>query len=305
METSGTEWIAVDWGTTRLRCWLVGSAGEVLKSMSSEDGMGSLKPNEFEPALLKLLGDDLQADRQVSTIACGMVGARQGWTEAAYVAVPCYPPDCTNATFAPVADKRLRVIILPGLSQTEPADVMRGEETQIAGYLANYPNFRGTLCLPGTHTKWVKIDGGQIRSFTTFMTGDLFAAITRHTVLRHSIDFDWDDQAFDNAVDEALRAPDSVSALLFNLRAGDLLENRNTGFANARASGLLMGLELAGARTYWEAKDIALVGSEQLCTRYARALEIAGQKATLTDGDHMVLSGLKSAYASLAITDGS
>ena len=112
----------------------------------------------FEPALLELVGDWLPRDRQTPVIACGMVGARQGWVEVPYRQAPCKPVFFDTFGRPETSDPRLTVMILAGIKQIEPApDVMRGEETQIAGFLLDDPRFEGVLCLPGTHTKWVRI----------------------------------------------------------------------------------------------------------------------------------------------------
>ena len=114
-----------------------------------------------------------------------MVGARQGWIEAPYASVPCTP---ATQTIAPECrDPRLEMHILAGIRQLHPPDVMRGEETQIAGVLLREPGFEGVICLPGTHTKWAEVAGGIITSFQTFMTGELFGLLSTQSVLRHSM----------------------------------------------------------------------------------------------------------------------
>ena len=134
------DWIAVDWGTSNLRAWAMGASG-VLDHGESHEGMGTLSRDGFEPALLRVVSPWLQDGRVMPVIACGMVGARQGWIEAVYRAVPCSPVSAAQMTVAPTSDSRIRVHIAPGLSQDRPADVMRGEETQIAGALALNPGF--------------------------------------------------------------------------------------------------------------------------------------------------------------------
>jgi 2-dehydro-3-deoxygalactonokinase len=182
---SYADWIAVDWGTTHLRAWAMAEDGTVRAEARSDDGMGHLARDAFEPALLSLIEPWLGAG-PMDVLACGMVGSRQGWVEAPYVAVPAKP---TNLTPVPVTtrDPRLRVSILPGLKQDAPPDVMRGEETQIAGFLAAALGFDGVLCLPGTHAKWVQISAGEVVSFRTFMTGELFDLLSAVSVLRHSV----------------------------------------------------------------------------------------------------------------------
>lgn len=288
--------LAIDWGTTHLRVWLLDTEGQVLAQRQSDRGMGKLAPHEFEPALLDLVDDWLAADQVIQATACGMVGARQGWIEADYAELP-YRPAQGNATNAPCADPRLAVQILPGLCQRQPhADVMRGEETQIAGYLASDTNFSGVICLPGTHTKWVRIDNGVIRQFQTVMTGELFALLSQQSVLRHSVNSDdWDAAAFSTALTAALAEPARVVAQLFQLRAADLLEGQAAASAKARLSGLLIGLELAGTRAYWQQQAVVLIGDESLCQRYVEGLATQGITAQHHDATAMTLAGLRAA----------
>ncbi len=177
------DWIAVDWGSSNLRAWAVGADGGTLAEASAGTGAIALAPDAFEGALLALVGDWLAEGRRTDVIVCGMAGARGGWTEAAYATVPC-PPGPRAFARPPVADPRLAVRILPGLRQDAPADVMRGEETQIAGLVAGEPGFDGVACLPGTHTKWCHVSAGEVVSFASYMTGEIFALLAGSSVLR-------------------------------------------------------------------------------------------------------------------------
>lgn len=284
-------WIAVDWGTTHLRATAMGGAGPLAQA-GSADGMGSLKPDQFEAALLALIGPWLTAP-VTPVIACGMVGSRQGWAEAKYRAVPCTPVAADALTRVATKDSRITVHIAPGLRQDSPADVMRGEETQIAGALALHPEFDGVFCLPGTHSKWVHVSAGEVVSFQTFMTGELFALLSTQSVLRHSIAAEgFDDTAFDTAVSDALSRPERIAARLFTLRAQSLLTDAAPIVARSRLSGLLIGIELAAAKPYWLGQPVTLIGAETLCDHYARALRAQGlAPSTLTAAD-CTLAGL-------------
>lgn len=286
------EWIAVDWGTTHLRATAMGGAGP-LAHASSTDGMGSLSPNQFEPALLALIDPWLTASHTTLVIACGMVGSRQGWAEAKYRAVPCAPVAPDALTRVATNDLRISVHIAPGLRQTTPADVMRGEETQIAGALALMPGFDGVMCLPGTHSKWVHISAGEVVSFQTFMTGELFALLSTQSVLRHSIAADgFDEAAFDTGLSDALSRPDRIAARLFTLRAEGLLTEASPIAARSRLSGLLIGIELAAAKPYWLGQPVTLIGAETLCSHYARALLAQGLTPTTLSAADCTLAGL-------------
>ncbi|MDU9005188.1 2-dehydro-3-deoxygalactonokinase [Sedimentitalea todarodis] len=296
------EWIAVDWGTSNLRAWVFGPDNTLIARLGSDHGMASLTPDAFEGILLDLIGPHL-GDATTPAVCCGMVGARQGWQEAAYVTVPCTPPGAREATYVFANDPRIAPLILPGLQQTTPADVMRGEETQIAGYLAEHAVFDGVLCLPGTHTKWVQISAGEIVSFRTFMTGELFALLTGSSVLRHSVQTEgWDDAGFADAVRDALGSPQNFASRLFGVRAETLINDMPADVARSRLSGLLIGLELAGARAYWLGQQIAVVGDPILSRLYKVALYQQGVPVALADGDAMTLAGLKTAYKSLKET---
>ncbi|MGR3322527.1 MAG: 2-dehydro-3-deoxygalactonokinase [Pseudooceanicola sp.] len=291
------DWIAADWGTTHLRIWAIGQEGEVLASRQSDRGMGRLAPAEFEPALLDL-ASDLVPEDGCDVLICGMAGARQGWAEAPYAGLP-WRPEATGAVQVRTADPRLSVRILPGLMQADPPDVMRGEETQAAGYLASVPNFDGVLCLPGTHTKWIRCAAGVIVEFRTFMTGELFSALGSHTILRHGLGAGWDDTSFLEGAAAGFAAPERIGADLFGLRAAGLLGGLTGDAARARLSGLLIGAELAGAAGFWRSSAPVLVGAPGLCALYAHALSAQGCRTTRADAGEMVLSGLRAARLSL------
>ncbi len=288
------DWIAVDWGTSNLRAWAMGPSG-VLASASSDEGMGKLSKAEFEPALLRVIAPWLGA-ASMPVIACGMVGARQGWMEAPYRRTPCAPVASGELMAVPTRDPRLRMMIAPGLCQTKPADVMRGEETQIAGALALLPGFDGVFCLPGTHSKWAHVSAGEVVSFQTFMTGELFALLSQHSVLRHGMAGEGaDEAAFSQGLADAMERPEKISARLFTLRAEGLLNDLPPASARARLSGLLIGLELAAAKPYWLGQRIALIGAEALSARYATALSAQGVASETLDATACTLAGLAAA----------
>lgn len=273
-----------------------------LKEAGSDRGMGQLTREGFEPALLDLVGDWLSDHRQTPVIACGMVGSRQGWTEAPYEAVPSKPLAATMVQ-APTKDPRLRVWVIPGLKQVSPPDVMRGEETQIAGFQAESPDFDGVICLPGTHSKWVHVSAGEVVSFRTFMTGELFACLTDATVLRHSVAaMGWDEAGFAEGLDVTLSRPERLASELFSLRAADLLQDASATVARARLSGLLIGAELAAAKPYWLGQPVAVIGSEASAAPYLAALAAQGVAPIRADGSEMSRRGLRAAYETVKDT---
>jgi 2-dehydro-3-deoxygalactonokinase len=284
-----TEWIAVDWGTSHLRVWAM-QGDTVLKHAQSDKGMVRLDKGGFQPALLDLIEGWL-SDEPIDVIACGMVGARQGWVEAPYSAVPCDPTPVAPIR-VPNTDPRIRAFVVPGLKQIAPPDVMRGEETQIAGFLANRPNWDGVICLPGTHTKWVQVSASEAVSFRTFMTGEMFDLLRGQSVLKHSVGDGWDDTAFAEATADTLSKPEQLAARLFGLRAADLLQGEDGSIARARLSGYLIGAELAATRPYWLGQQLAIIGAEGLSGIYAKALQQQGAFVETANSTQCTLAGL-------------
>lgn len=299
--TAKSSWIAADWGTTNLRIWGLDANGDILAHRSSDQGMGKLGPDGFEPALLALVCDLLPEGAVTPVIICGMAGSRQGWAEAPYKPVPCPPPGLNDATAVASQDPRLDVRILPGIKQSDPNDVMRGEETQIAGFLAGRREFTGLICLPGTHTKWVLVEGGQIVRFRTCMSGETFALLGKKSVLRHSLppddlDNDFDKAAFRKAVEEIMARPQRLAGELFGVRANSLLDGQSPAAASGRLSGLLIGGELAAMASQFDLSQTVLLGSNRIANLYAQALETQGHKSELVDADAITLNGLRIAY---------
>jgi 2-dehydro-3-deoxygalactonokinase len=228
-----------------------------------------------------------------------MVGARQGWTEAGYLDVP--------VPLTAVADRATRVEaagldarILPGLARRDPSqpDVMRGEETQLLGLVLHEPHATGTVCMPGTHSKWVALDDGRVRAFETVMTGELFAVLSQTSILRHSIagaesSGDPDSAAFRAGLADGLSDPRTTISRLFSIRARGLLFGGTGVEAADRLSGLLIGSEIAGVMDRVpHAGSVRLVASGRLAHLYSAALGAAGVRPEIIDADDAVRAGL-------------
>jgi 2-dehydro-3-deoxygalactonokinase len=284
----------VDWGTSSFRLWLVDTAGIVLAERRSEEGMLAASPDGFA-AILEAHLSALGAPADLPVVACGMVGARQGWVEAPYVDTPA-----TIATISAnalrVPDHLRQVHLLPGIAQrhADAPDVMRGEETQLLGLPAT--DGAQIVCLPGTHSKWVEIDDGRIERFATFVTGDLFAAASRHTILRHSVAepaAPFDPGQFRAGFRAGLEQPAEFTNRLFAIRAGALLGAGDRIDGGSALSGLLVGLEFAGARSRFGAIDgMRLVATGPLLDIYRLAAEVAGMVVDVQDAERAVRAGL-------------
>jgi 2-dehydro-3-deoxygalactonokinase len=293
------DWIAVDWGTSNLRAWAM-SGDLPVEARASDRGMGSLTPAEYSGALAELTEGWRSPGRRLPTLVCGMAGARQGWVEAPYLPVPV-APGTEGAVTPPGEVSGLDVRILPGLSQDKPRwDVMRGEETQIAGVLRLSPGFAGTVCLPGTHCKWAAVQDGLVAGFQTFMTGEIFALLSRQSVLRHGMAAEGlDEAAFAAGLEEGMATEGRVWADLFALRAAGLLAGMTPEAARGRLSGLLIGAELLATRSWWLGRRVAVVGEGSLARLYVKALAGQGVAAETIDVGAAVRAGLAAARSAL------
>ena len=284
-----TRLIALDWGTTSLRVYRFGNDGQVAASRQlaagilqvATDGSASGFADAFEQAC----GDWLRAAPASAVIACGMIGSAQGWREAAYLDVPLSVDDL-GRTLTEVGTPSGAVLhIIPGLiARGALPDVMRGEETQVAGAIerggAGHPGDE-RIVLPGTHSKWVRVRDRRIVEFRTFMTGEVFAALCAHTILgrtmRRSAVPDLD--AFDRGVAVA-RSPEARGGILSTMFSTRTLGLVGALSAEAQAdylSGMLIGFEIAAMEDLGERPGpIVLVGGDDLCQRYRRALVALG-----------------------------
>jgi 2-dehydro-3-deoxygalactonokinase len=290
--------IVADWGTSNLRVWGIDHQGKVVNTITNGKGMSSLMPSEFEPYLIGLIENWLPEEKNAKCpiIICGMAGAKTGWKEAAYLKAPCPPINEEKIIQVETEDQRISVSIIPGIMQKSPPDVMRGEETQIAGYLSKNPDFDGIICLPGTHTKWVHISAGEIVSFKTFMTGEIFLSLSEYSILKSSVQSDGLDlTSFLEAFEDTYSNPALLSSKLFGLRAADLLENTSSKLLKSKLSGYLIGSELAGAKSYWLGQNIVMIGNDDLCILYQKALKKLGLNATIENTQSVTLYGLQQA----------
>ncbi len=300
---------AIDWGTTSFRIWLLGKDGTALASRRSGEGMKSCSPEQF-PLILESHLQALGASQDLPAIICGMAGARQGWMEAPYSFTPVAVASLARSAVRIPGTKR-RVRILPGIAQRDPdePEVMRGEETQLLGVTAGLEGDTD-VCLPGTHSKWVRVKDGAVTRFRTYLTGELFGAIRAGTIIaRYEDDASGEHNAiaFAKGVRLGLERTDQFTASLFSIRSGELLGFSEAGTAVSILSGLLIGTEIGAARSLgFAAKGapLQLVVSGPLGQRYADALAIAGVKFTTQDAEAAVIAGLhRAALASFSGAD--
>lgn len=298
MKTGATpELLALDWGTSSLRAFLM-QAGEVVETRQSAHGIQHLPvPGTagFEQAFAGIAGDWLQRWPHLPVVASGMVGSAQGWREAPYVRCPASTRSLAAQGVWVASGLGSDVLIAPGVlfdefDQTpdQLPDVMRGEEIQIAGALALNPEWAERSCfvLPGTHSKWVTVEDGRIVRFSTFLTGELFAVLRQHSILgRLMPELDGLAKPARSAFELGLTtgyssAPGEFSHQIFAARTLGLTGRLPPASLADYLSGLLIGHELvsglagSGGATH---VPLIMIGAPALCERYAYALNHLGR----------------------------
>lgn len=291
---SPTRLIALDWGTSSARAYRLGAAGDVLERREAPLGILHVRSGGFGAALVELLGD--WAALAVPRIAAGMIGSRQGWIEAPYVDCPV---DVAALAAGLVRTPGGEMAIVPGLvcrdSDGVP-DVLRGEETQLAGAVRDdEPDV--VAVLPGTHSKWARVRHGRILDFSTYMTGELYAVLVGHSILGRLASPRADglppaQDAFVAGVRRGLAAS-GLSHAVFGARTRALLGELPADEIGDWLSGVLLGEEIAAARRWLGGAalraPVRVIGSDALAQRYRVALTEGGIAAVAGPPDAAAL----------------
>jgi len=276
--------IAVDWGTSNFRTFKLDADGNILARRFLPKGILRVESGHFNETLRTEVEDWL-AEGERHILLCGMIGSREGWMEAPYLPCPVGIDDLAGSVMeVPFAGADVRLV--PGVAGTDfdgVPEVMRGEETEAMGIL-DACGGAGLVCFPGTHSKWIHLSDGKIVNFVTCMTGELYGALSRNTILERTM-------TKGRAVDEAAfrrgiaRSAESGGLLhhLFGVRTLTLMEQLSEDDSASYLSGLLIGHEVRAAIP--SSGTVHLVGAAPLCTLYAQAIEACGGSATIEDED--------------------
>jgi 2-dehydro-3-deoxygalactonokinase len=290
----GAVLIGLDWGTSSLRAYRVGCGGAVLERRSREAGVLKVERGDFAGALSAAAGDWLRADDGLPVVAAGMVGSRQGWREVPYVPCPAGLAELAGALATVAGPDGRTVWLVPGLVQAAAGfpDVMRGEETQILGALSTPPeDAPRCFVLPGTHSKWAWCAHGRVEGFATYMTGEVYDVLARHSILGRLMagDHGHDAEAFAHGVARARASagapPGQLLRDLFSARTLGLMAELPAEGLSSYLSGLLIGAEAAAALTDTPADHVTILGADALSARYAEAIAAMGARAEIGDAD--------------------
>jgi len=278
--------IAVDWGSTNRRAYLVDGSGKCADEFEDGEGMLSVPPGGFPAAVAQIrekLGDK-------PLLLAGMVGSNRGWVEAPYI--PC--PASLDQLIEKLVRPSDREAIVPGIADSsgERADVMRGEEVQLfGGIAAGLLDPDSLVCHPGTHNKWVTLRRGRIEHFRTVMTGELFSVLKDHSILadllRGKVALG---DAFSAGVRLGLSSQD-LPAELFSVRARVLLGKAREEDAASFTSGLLIGTDVRIGLSYPTSAQVTVIGRPELTQLYAAAIRDANRPVCEVDGERCFIAG--------------
>jgi 2-dehydro-3-deoxygalactonokinase len=287
--------IAVDWGTTNRRVFVLDAQGEVIDRFFDGAGVLSILPHEF-PDVITMLRD--RCGKRPMLLA-GMIGSNRGWVQAPYVDCPATLEDVA-AGLVTVEGQDIRIV--PGVADRTHgrADVMRGEEVQLLGALAaGLIGADAKVCHPGTHAKWARLESGALAAFKTLMTGEMFAMLRRHSLLAGPLTGDvTPDEAFQEGVRTAFDRRELL-ADLFSIRARTLLGTLAAEDVSSFGSGLLVGSDVAVGTDFVGEGAVALIGDPTLTRLYACALALAGRQSQQIDGETAFLAGIRAIAAAV------
>jgi 2-dehydro-3-deoxygalactonokinase len=280
--------IAVDWGTTNRRAYLIDASGNRTNEFEDHKGVLSVPPGGFEGAVAEIRGE--LGDKPL--LLAGMVGSNRGWKEAPYVPAPAGIDDIARA----VVWVGEREAIVPGVSclKNDRADVMRGEEVQLLGAVAaKLVDPEGLVCHPGTHNKWATLRAGSISDFRTVMTGELFSLLKEHSILADLLKGPVEaNDVFKDAARHAI-FNETLPAELFTVRARVLLGQAKEEDAASYTSGLLIGTDVRIGLSLPTSAQVAVIGRPDLTRLYAAAIGQAGRAAVELDGEQCFLAGAR------------
>jgi 2-dehydro-3-deoxygalactonokinase len=295
--------IAVDWGTTNLRAFLINQEGQVLDKRNNDRGMLELNVSEFEPVLSDLLKGWLISGLPI--YMAGMVGSRGGWQEVPYQQCPIKLTNLSEHLHWLTTTLPNPIAIVPGLQGIGIAglqDVMRGEETQLLGALdwlksQHRHEMNPVFCLPGTHCKWVQVEEGSVAKFSTSITGELFAQLNHESSLVKGLPKSdvFREDAFHKGVFASQQAG-GILHHLFSARSrficGELASNEVRDYLSGVVIGHDVNDVLSSLKT--PKTPVIIIGSEELSKRYALALSTRGLSSEFLSANEATIRGLKS-----------
>lgn len=299
-EHHGASWLIIDWGTTNFRAFAISSDGKEISRIEHKLGLLTVKQGEFAQKLEEVLSSWLGDYQHLPVFMAGMVGSQQGWHDVPYVNTPVKKRGILEHCHTFLLPWGAQASICPGVRHQHnygQFDVMRGEEIQLIGAqsLLGKEDFHAVL--PGTHSKYVKVERGAIASFSTYMTGEMFSVLSKHTILGKDLgttNVPHNTEVFLKGVEES--RVDSLTKQLFMARTHRLFNQIDKQHVLDYLSGLLIGHEVKSIIAEMissRREQLNIIGSHQLSKKYEMALNSLGLISQVLDGESCFIEGMK------------
>lgn len=292
---SAKNFVVMDWGSTNIRAFLYldNKQTEVKKS---HEGVTVVRGKDCEGAFDRLTAEWFAKYGPLPVIMAGMVGSINGWADAQYLECPVNLDELPDHLTEVVHTKGYKIRIVPGLCVRDPDNynVIRGEETQLAGAIKKQPS--RVFLMPGTHCKWVLADGAKIESFRTAMTGEIHSVMMKYSLIGLG------------AGEQEESAPDFEAGLqrgfgennilprLFEIRGANILGAIKPSHVGEFLSGLLIGAEIASMQKIFRFTRadgaLGIIANPFLTARYVKGLKLAGLESFSLEGDEAFLGGI-------------
>ena len=280
--------IGCDWGTTSFRAYLLGRDAQIIEKIETQKGIMSIKDGDFEKVFEEIVGTWMDLYPTCPIVLSGMIGSRQGWLEAPYIECPAQLNQLAKKLTVINLIRKRKVFLVPGLTFKDEEgipDVMRGEEIQILGSSSTVDQKEQLICLPGSHSKWVRVSCGNVIAFSTYMTGETYEAVRKNTILSKTLEPDaWSEEAFMSGVQYS-KTNKNILSQLFHVRTQILFHELSTDESTSFISGLLIGHELKSALQNSHGLEIHLIGDMALTKIYGDAISEFGSTVIQLDTD--------------------
>ncbi len=287
--------VVMDWGSTNIRAFLYidGKQTEVKKSA---EGVTVVRGKDCEGAFDRLTSEWFAKHGPLPVIMAGMVGSINGWADAQYLKCPVDLAELPDHLTEVKHSKGYKIRIIPGLCVKDPDNynVIRGEETQLAGAIKKQPS--KVFLMPGTHCKWVLADGTKIKSFRTAMTGEMHSIMMKYSLVGLGAGDQEESESDFEAGLERGYTENNVLPRLFEIRGANILGGIKPSHVGEFLSGLLIGGEIASMQKIFrftkEDGALGIIANPFLTARYVKGLKLAGLDSFSLQGDDAFLGGI-------------
>lgn len=294
MNDNKGSYIAIDWGTTNFRAFLIDANGERIDQVEEPLGLLQIKNQQFAEALEKILCGWIENYHHLPIYMAGMIGSAQGWVNVPYVDTPVTVEKLASAVYSLSLPWGSTAYIIPGVCHSHSSqrhDVMRGEEAQCIGLRAAIKRDDFSAVFPGTHSKHITMKNGKLIDFSTYMTGELYSILSQHSILGHSLPKQLEsNHAFAKGVTES--KTENLSHSLFSVRTMRLFKNVKDEHTLNYLSGLLIGYELKELQD----NHVYIIGNTELGRRYKQATELLSLDSTIVNVEDCFLLGINQIY---------